>query len=100
MTIRNVGTSASIRYTITQPANPPFKVSVLDSLSGTLSPQSSTVFRFQVDASGLADGTYSAAFTVSATLVGGGSVPGSPASSVIKVTLGAAQKVFLPVVFR
>ncbi len=100
ITIRNTGSSKALSYTITPPSSPPFPVTPLDSLSGSVGAGGSTSFRYRINVSGLVTGTYSAAFTISATQANGGAVPGSPATSQVRAIIGSPGSVYLPFVVK
>jgi parallel beta-helix repeat protein len=100
ITIQNIGVSKNIIYTVTPPSSPPFPVSTLDPLSGSLTPSGSTDFRYNIDVSGLITGTYDATFTISAIQDGGESVPGSPATHQVRAMIGSLKKVYLPMITK
>jgi hypothetical protein len=85
-------------YTVAPPANPPFPVETLSPLSGSLTPQSSTDFRYRIDVSGLVTGAYEAAFTISAVLDGNIPTHGSPTTAQVRAIIGYRTMVYLPIV--
>jgi hypothetical protein len=100
ITIQNIGVGKNILYTVTPPSSPPFPVSTLDPLSGSLTPSGSTDFRYNIDVSGLITGTYEATFTISAIQDGGESVPGSPATHQVRAMIGSSKGIYLPIIIK
>lgn len=100
ITMQNIGVSKNITYTVTPPLSPPFPVTTLDPLSGSLTPSASTGFRYNIDVSGLITGTYDATFTISAIQDGGESVPGSPATHQVQAVIGSSKGIYLPIIIK
>jgi parallel beta-helix repeat protein len=99
ITIQNTGVSKNITYTVTPPSSPPFPVTTLDSLSGSLVPSGNAAFRYNIDVSGLVTGSYYATFTISAVQDGGESAPGSPATHQVQAVIGS-KSIYLPIIIR